>query len=308
MARLPQPGGDHNEWGSILNDYLLTAHASDGKLKSGSVTQSALATSTAPTNGQVLASDGSGLTWTTVSGSGSVPDASGSTKGLVQLAGDLDGTASSPTVRSGAITGAKIASATITNANVSASAAIAKSKLAPLAITNSDIATGAAIAQSKIENLSTDLAAKASLSHTHTIANVTNLQTTLDGKASTSHTHAIADVTGLQTALDAKAGSSHTHTIANVTGLQTALDDKANASGTVNLTGNQTVAGVKTFSSSPVVPDGSFAQAKVTGLTTALASKVESVNGLTGIWRGTQTAYNALGTYDANVLYVITGA
>lgn len=38
------------------------------------------------------------------------------------------------------------------------------------------------------------------------------------------------------------------------TATQTALNAKANASDTVNLTGNQTVAGVKTLSSSPVVP------------------------------------------------------
>lgn len=38
------------------------------------------------------------------------------------------------------------------------------------------------------------------------------------------------------------------------TATQSALNAKANASDTVNLTGNQTVVGVKTFSSSPVVP------------------------------------------------------
>lgn len=38
------------------------------------------------------------------------------------------------------------------------------------------------------------------------------------------------------------------------TATQSALDGKANATDTVNLTGNQTIAGVKTFSSSPVVP------------------------------------------------------
>lgn len=38
------------------------------------------------------------------------------------------------------------------------------------------------------------------------------------------------------------------------TAQQTALNAKANASDTVNLTGGQTVAGVKTFSSSPIVP------------------------------------------------------
>lgn len=56
--------------------------------------------------------------------------------------------------------------------------------------------------------LTSGLAGKADVSHTHTIANVTSLQTTLDGKAATSHTHTIANVTGLQTAIDAKLDSS----------------------------------------------------------------------------------------------------
>jgi hypothetical protein len=73
------------------------------------------------------------------------------------------------------------------------------------------------------------LDAKASLEHSHTIANVTGLQTALDAKAASAHTHDIANVTGLQTALDGKAASAHTHTIANVTGLQTALDAKASS-------------------------------------------------------------------------------
>lgn len=33
MARLPTPGGDNNNWGSILNDYLSTAHNTDGSLR-----------------------------------------------------------------------------------------------------------------------------------------------------------------------------------------------------------------------------------------------------------------------------------
>lgn len=35
MARLPQPGGDVNDWGSILNEYLSVSLATDGTLKSG---------------------------------------------------------------------------------------------------------------------------------------------------------------------------------------------------------------------------------------------------------------------------------
>lgn len=43
MARLPQPGSDSGDWGSILNDYLSQVHLPDGKLKADSVTNTALA-------------------------------------------------------------------------------------------------------------------------------------------------------------------------------------------------------------------------------------------------------------------------
>lgn len=54
---------------------------------------------------------------------------------------------------------------------------------------------------------------------------------------------------------------------------QTALDLKAAANDTVNLTGVQTITGVKTFSSGPIVSDNSFAISKVNGLQTALNGK-----------------------------------
>ena len=37
MARLPQPGGDNGNWGTILNEYLSQAHKSDGTLKNNVV-------------------------------------------------------------------------------------------------------------------------------------------------------------------------------------------------------------------------------------------------------------------------------
>jgi len=108
MARLPVPGSDNGNWGEILNDYLSASHNADGTLKTGvvngailqngSVTQTKLSTTNSASDGQVLATNGSQLSWTTVSGSGSVADASSSTKGVVQLAGDLAGTAAAPTV------------------------------------------------------------------------------------------------------------------------------------------------------------------------------------------------------------------
>jgi hypothetical protein len=108
MPRLPQPGSDAGNWGNVLNDFLSTTHDTNGQLKAGSVsnvsiaagavTLAKLAISNAPTTGQALTYDGSGLSWATITGSGTVPDASTTTKGLVQLAGDLAGTSAAPTV------------------------------------------------------------------------------------------------------------------------------------------------------------------------------------------------------------------
>lgn len=43
MARLPQPGGDNGNWGTILNDYLSQIHKADGSLKDNVVTNGAIA-------------------------------------------------------------------------------------------------------------------------------------------------------------------------------------------------------------------------------------------------------------------------
>lgn len=218
MARLPQPGADRGQWGEILNEYLAVSHNSDGTVKNTGV----IATKYTRPSGGIPKSDLAADVQTALdtASSGVAPDATPSVKGIIRLSGDLTGDALSPLIAPGRVTGGgggSIATGTITNANIHASAAIAKSKLAPLAIVDADIAVGAAITQSKIQNLVTDLAGKASTSHTHLIADITNLQATLDGKAALSHTHAISSVTGLQTALDAKADASHTHTASNIT-------------------------------------------------------------------------------------------
>lgn len=122
--RLPVPGQDNGTWGAILNEYLSVEHNSDGSLK--------------------IRTDGTL--------SAGVPDADSTTKGKVQLAGDLSGTAAAPTVASGAID----------NTKISPLANIDQSKL-NLAITNSQIAVGAAIDQSKVA-LDSDLTAIAGLS------------------------------------------------------------------------------------------------------------------------------------------------
>lgn len=118
MARLPQLGGDENTWGQVLNDFLLETHNNDGTLKpdvvtssnlapnavdstalsSNSVTSATLAVS-GGSDGQVLTKDSgqaSGIKW--ASAGGSTPQATTTSVGTVQLAGDLGGTATMPTV------------------------------------------------------------------------------------------------------------------------------------------------------------------------------------------------------------------
>ena len=43
MPRLPQPGGDQGNWGSILNEYLSASHKQDGTLKDNIVTANSIA-------------------------------------------------------------------------------------------------------------------------------------------------------------------------------------------------------------------------------------------------------------------------
>lgn len=86
------------------------------------------------TNSQVLSYNSGTSKWTPATVSSTViNDASASTKGILQLSGDLTGTANSPAIANGAITSAKIANSTIIDSNISSSANIAQNKIANLA-------------------------------------------------------------------------------------------------------------------------------------------------------------------------------
>lgn len=219
-SRLPSPGGDTGEWGGILNDFLLVSHNNDGSLKNTGI----LAEKYIKPSDGIPKSDLAGTVQTVLDNAfvGTLPEASTTTRGIIRLSGDLTGDALAPLIAPGKVTGGNggtIASGTITNENIHASAAIAKSKLSPLTIVDADISVGAAIVQSKIANLTNDLAGKAPLAHTHTVNDITGLQSSLDSKAATSHQHDITDVTNLQSALNGKAAITHTHSTGDVTNL-----------------------------------------------------------------------------------------
>lgn len=128
MSRLPISGGDDGTWGDVLNDYLHQSHNSDGSLKPPAVkaagayakpttgisatdldgpTQTKLA---AATTAEQNANKGQPSGYAPLDTSGkvppanlpplktTVPDATTTSKGAVQLSGDLAGTATAPTV------------------------------------------------------------------------------------------------------------------------------------------------------------------------------------------------------------------
>src|SRR5689334_18225952 len=99
MSRLPTPGGDAGQWGSILNDFLNVAHNTDGSLKDGATATDATAvrTSGAQTIAGVKTFSASPVVPTPTSNtdaankayvdgvaSSGAPDATTSSKGIVQ--------------------------------------------------------------------------------------------------------------------------------------------------------------------------------------------------------------------------------
>lgn len=162
---------------------------------------------------------------------GSVPDATPSVKGKLQLAGDLGGTASSPTVPGLAAKADDTAVVHKTGAETVAGVKTFSSEpVVPTPTANASAAT-----KLYVDN---GLAAKAA-------------------------DNAVVHLTGAETVAGVKTFSSLpiiplTPTANGEAASKKYVDDadalKANDSAVVKLTGAQTVAGVKTFSSSPVVP------------------------------------------------------
>jgi len=102
MSRLPVPGSDKGTWGSILNDYLLQAHNADGTIKDDAVTAASIApnavTSTSIAPNSISTTQLSSDIQTSLTNANAVVPATTLETGLIQLAGDLSGTATSPTV------------------------------------------------------------------------------------------------------------------------------------------------------------------------------------------------------------------
>lgn len=105
------------------------------------------------------------------------------------------------------------------------------------------------------------------------------------------------------------AATVHTHTQAQVTNLVTDLAGKAADSAVVHNTGTEAVAGVKTFSSSPVVPltPTTSTQAASKGYVDSITAPVTSVNTQTGAVVLSNTDVGAAATVHTHTEAQVTG-
>jgi len=225
MARLPEQGGDNGQWGSILNDFLSQSHNGDGTLKNNGLIASKY---TKPANG-IPKSDLHADVQTALDSavSGVAPDATTSAKGIVQLAGDLGGTAASPTVPGLAA-----------KANTSSLSAVATSgSYADLSNRPTIPAQFAPVAGANVTLTGTYPAITIAAAASGGTVNSTDAQ--LRDRSTHTGTQAISTVTNLQTSLNAKL-SGQGGLLAVWTGTQT----EYNAIGTPSATTLYVVSGV----------------------------------------------------------------
>lgn len=190
MPRLPQPGGDDNVWGDILNQFLLAEHNVDGTHDMADL----LSVPTVP--GKTIVTDGSstGYSWQDLpTGSGGVDSVNGQT-GTVTLVrsdiglGNVDNT-------SDANKPISLATQTALNAKLNSSEKGAAGGVATLdgSAMIPDVQIPAAIARdaevaaiyATQAALAAGLAGKANTAHAHTLANVTDAGTAASYNVST---------------------------------------------------------------------------------------------------------------------------
>ena len=234
MARLPQVGGDSGNWGEILNDFLLQSHADTGLLKNDSVSNGTIVDDTIQ---EVKLSSTVRTKLNQLASSGrEVELQKGTTHIEWRYVGDPSWTQ-------------LVALAELTGPQ------------GPAGPAGADGADGA---DGTFEGTLDDIAQGVTNRH-FTATNETKLSGIATG----------ATANASDASLQSRANHTGTQTASTISDFNTAADARVSAaSDIVRTAGDQTVAGIKTFSGAIVVPDNSFAVSKTTGLQAELDSKL----------------------------------
>ena len=320
-ARLPVPGSDDNAWGTILNDFLVVAHNSDGTLSNTGIlatkaddsavvhntgnesiagiktfTTSPVVPVTPLANNQAASK-----AYVDSTASSGAPNATTGTPGLVQLGGDLGGSGTvytAPVISDNAITTSKIIANAVTTAKIAnnaigttqlATGAVTTNEIADGTITNTDISASAGIAKSKLASLGivdADVVAGAAIAQSKLNLAITDAQVASGAAIAKSKLAALGIVDADVSAISES----------KITNLTTDLSGKLNTS-TVTTKGDLLAAtGSAAITRLGVGADGAVLTADSTqasGIKWApAAGGGGSDGGFRGIW-SSSTAYNA---------------
>ncbi|MFZ1301369.1 MAG: hypothetical protein WAQ27_02190, partial [Candidatus Microsaccharimonas sp.] len=287
-------------------DNTVTA----AKLAANSVTYPKISAGTA-ISGQVLSYDGTNLTWTTNTPGGSVSDASTVTKGIIQLAGDLTGTAGTPTVSgvngvavSGTASAGRVLTATSSSAatwSTPGTVTLTADDITDATTVGKDVLTAAdaAAARTAIGAGTSNLA----IGTTSTTAKAGNYQPTADQVTETSTNKVLTatertKLAGIATAATANATNAQLRDRTTHTGVQTASTISDLTETVQDIVGNTSTGLIKAGTNVTVAYDDTAGSLTISSTASGSGTKGDPGDMAPTNGTGSVTTWNGSSSYD----------
>ena len=301
MARLPQPGSDQGTWGDILNEYLSQVHNPDGSLRDNVITETQLDSAVVDKINVVAGQQGA----TGPTGPQGPAGSAGAT-GASGVAGSAGATGASGSPGPSGPTGPQ-GPAGADGTSVTIAGSVANATALPT-LTLGDAGEG------YITEDDGHLHVWSGSSWTD-VGEVRG-PAGATGPTGPTGTNGNAGVTGA-TGASGSPGTAGTAGATGATGAtgQTGATGAAGTTSWAGITDKPAViaAGADATAARAAIGAGTSNLAIGTTVSTAAAgnhthSGMVTSSTLTGLWQGTQAEYDALGTYDSNVIYFIKDA